>query len=174
MGFFGDVFNAIFDPGKKDREKANDLYSQSVNSQAATEAWKKQLLEDRLDIANKFLFGGDVFSPDQLDDQGNPVEGAQGFEIKGALPQAQGWEARFFDFLEKSPDTTYNAQRSQLEKGTKDAKKAITANLNKRGLSNSVMGAAKLGKLDLNRISGLSKLEGERIDRKGQRIAQRH
>jgi len=152
MGFL----DFIFDPGKKDREQANDLYAQSVGTQASTEAWQKKLMEDRLAMSNSMLTGGNV----------------NGVNVAGALPRAQSWEDQFYSFLEKSPDTTYNAQRGQMERGFADAKKSYAANLNQRGLSGSNFGLSKFLNLDLARAKGLSGLEGERIDRRGQRISQ--
>ncbi|MBU1109702.1 MAG: hypothetical protein KKB51_23680 [Candidatus Riflebacteria bacterium] len=152
MGFL----DFIFDPGKEDREQANDLYAQSVGTQASTEAWKKKMMEDRLAMADSMLTGGDI----------------NGTNVTGALPTAQSWEDKFYSFLETSPDTTYNAQRSTMERGLADAKKSYAANLNQRGLSNSGFGLSKYLNLDVARAKNLSGLEGERIDRKGQTIAQ--
>ena len=166
MGFL----DFIFDPGKEDREQANDLYAQSIGSQQNLDAWKRKMMEDRLGLANQFLFGGNAQNPSGMGADG--VNSAPGVDVKGALPQAQDWEARFFNFLETSPDTAYNAQRGQMERGLADAEKSLKTSLNNRGLAGSGLGMSKLANLGLNRARGLSGLEGERIERKGANIAQ--
>lgn len=166
MGFL----DFIFDPGKEDREQANELYAQSVGNQQNLDAWKKKMMEQRLGLANAMLYGGNTQNPNMATADG--VNSAPGVDVKGALPQAQDWEARFFNFLETSPDTAYNSQRGQLERGIKDAEKSLKTSLNNRGLADSTLGMSKLANLGLNRARGLSGLEGERIDRQGQRISQ--
>lgn len=162
MSWLSDAWKDLTNPGWKEKKKANEQNAAALAAQANTEAWQKKLMQDRLDMANAMLLGGSVVDPTT----GNRVS------VTGALPQAQDWETQFFNYLRSSPDTTYNAQRGQLERGISDAKKSMTSNLNSRGLLGSVLGISKLGDIDFNRARAISGLEGERIDRKGQRLSQ--
>lgn len=151
MGFL----DFIFDPGKKDREQANQTYQQSVNSQIANEQYWK-------DLASKMLYGSGY---DPKTGQVNSMPG-QG----GAMERAQTWEDRFFNYLDTAPDITYNAQRGTFERSMKEAEKSMKSSLNARGLSNSVLGVSRLGNLMGTRALGLANLEGQRQDRRGQNI----
>lgn len=162
MSWLSDAWKDLTNPGWKEQKKANEQNAAALAAQGNTEAWQKKLMQDRLDMANAMLLGGSVVDPTS----GNRVS------VTGALPQAQDWESQFFSYLRNSPDTTYNAQRGQLERGISNAKKNMTSNLNSRGLLGSVLGISKLGDIDFNRASALSTLEGERMDRKGQRLSQ--
>ena len=169
MSWLSEAIGMVFDPGKSSRDQAQALNEQSLASQQGQEAWQRGLLQDRLDLSNQFLYGGNVQNPAMAGADG--VNASPGTDVVGALPQAQDWEARFFNYLEKSPDTTYNAQRGALEKGIKDAQSSVASNLNRRGLSGSALGASQYGNLGLDRARGLSQLEGERIGRQGENIA---
>ena len=162
MSWLSDAWKDLTNPGWKEQKKANEQNAAALAAQGNTEAWQKKLMQDRLDMANSMLLGGSIVDPTT----GKTVS------VTGALPQAQDWETQFFSYLKNSPDTTYNAQRGQLERSIVDAKKSMTSNLNSRGLLSSVLGASRLGGIDFNRASALSGLEGERIDRRGQRLSQ--
>lgn len=168
MSWLSEAIGTIFDPGKSSRDEANALSQQALSSQQGQESWQRGLLQDRLGIANNLLFGGNVQKPGS---QVGGVNSAPGTDVTGALPQSQEWENRFFEFLNKAPDTTYNRQRDVLDRSMKEAERYLTSNLNKRGIQNTTLGASQFGSLGLERSKALSDLEGQRIDRQGQNIA---
>lgn len=169
MSWLSEAINTVFDPGKKSREDAQRLNEQSLATQQGQEAWQRGLMQDRLDLANQLLYGGNVQNPALAGADG--VNSSPGTQVQGALPQSQDWEARFFNFLNTAPDTTYNRQRGALESSMKAAEKGLASQLNRRGLSGTGMGASKYGRLGFERAKAMSDLEGQRIDRKGQNIA---
>jgi len=169
MSWLSEAIGMVFDPGKSSRDDAQRLNEQSLQSQQGQEAWRRGLMEDRLNLGNQMLFGGNVQDPNAIGPDG--VNSAPGVDVQGALPQAEDWNARFMTFLDKAPDTTYNQQRSTFERSMKDAEASLNTQLNRRGLLDSALGASKFGDVSMNRARGLSALEGERMDRKGQSIA---
>ena len=169
MSWLSEAIGMVFDPGKGSRDEAQSLNEQSLAATQGQEAWQRGLMEDRLGISDKLLYGGNMQDPSMAGPDG--VNSSPGTDVTGALPQAEDWNARFMDFLDKAPDATYNQQRSTFERSMKDAEASLNTQLNRRGLLNSTLGASKFGDNSMNRARGLSALEGERMDRKGQNIA---
>ena len=170
MGFL----DFIFDPGKEDRERSNDLYQSSIGNQAALDQWKRDMMMGRSNLAHMMLMGK---SPGQKVDLGPGVtddtkDRYDEMGVTGAMPRAQDWTDRFFKFLDTSPDTTYNKQRTSFERGILDTQKSLDSMARRRGISNSGMALGNLRDLSMQRARGLSDLEGMRIDRQGERLSQ--
>lgn len=159
MGFFdsvGDFFSDIFTPGARQADEANKLNKQAIANQSGLDAWKQKLIGDRLNMSQSLLTGG----------------GINGVPVMGALPRAQDWQNKFFNFLQTSPDTTFNAQKSSLARSFSNAENQLAQAAANRGISTSGINLGNIANLNAQKASAMSNLQGQRVDRQGQRINQ--
>jgi len=159
MGFFdsvGDFFSDIFTPGARQADEANKLNQQAIANQSGLDAWKQKLIGDRLNMSQSLLTGG----------------GINGVPVVGALPTAREWQNKFFNFLNTSPDTTFNAQKSAVARGFTNAENQLAQTAANRGISTSGINLGNIVNLGAQRASAMSDLQGQRVDRQGQRINQ--
>lgn len=94
----------------------------------------------------------------------------------GAMQLSEDWTKRYLDWLQNSPDITYNAQRGALEGNIQASMEQAAKSLGARGVNTRdvVSGTANktLANMAGQRAGLLAQLEGDRQDRTGQRLGQ--
>ncbi len=154
--FFSDTWKDLTQPGWRQANEASKLQQQALSAQGESEAFKQSQAKDLEALARAFLTGGYV------------GEGASGFNVTGALPQAQQFTTDYLNFLRNAADTTYNAERSALERGIIDARNEAALAASRRG---GIGYGGSMDRIGLARAKGLSQLAGNRVQRQGQNLA---
>ena len=88
----------------------------------------------------------------------------------GAINPAEDWMAKYLDYQQNSPDTTYNLQSSQLARQTATAKDNLNKTMARRGMTISGLAAGDMAGLDMQQGRENAQLLGQREDRRGQRL----
>ena len=159
--FFSDTWKDLTSPGWRQQDEANDLNAQAMAQQAGSEAFKQQQARDLEKMAIDYILGneGSGVKPD------NPAY------ITGALPRAESWMKSYLSFLQGSPDTTFQQQKSVLERNTATARDNLNKMMARRGLNTSGLSVGKMTNLDLSLGRDLGNLVAQREQRRGQNLA---
>lgn len=167
-----DTWKDLTQPGWRQAKEAADLQRQALGAEQSAEAWRQGQAKELSDLAQDFLWGRSPRSLTEVGEGGKPAPFRQGDDqaIPGAASRAEDWMGRYLDFLQNSPDTTYNLQRGSLERGYQTGNAAVTRALRARGLDRSGMLGRGLGDLRSNRARALADLIGQREDRRGSRL----
>lgn len=177
--FLSDTWKDITDPGWKERKKSNEYQQQAISSQSAWEQKQQQRLQgqqdDRLGFLNAWLYGKPyqrtISNTSPYGVTATSTEIPADFTGQGAMPQAQTWLTNYLNYLQNAPDTTYNAQRTSMERGISDATNNAARAMRRRGLGNTGMAANAIGNVQMQRARMLGGLEGERETRRGEMLS---
>lgn len=151
--------------GYKSSKDASKAQSQAVSAQQSQEANRQALAEKQMSFADRLLYGNGY-----RDEQG--VQSMPGSD--GALGMAQNWTNNYLNWLQNSPDITYNAQRGAMEGNIQSSMEQAARALGQRGLNtaNVQSGAAlkAMSGIGMARTGLLAQLESGRHDRMGERL----
>lgn len=146
-------------------KKQAKAQNQAVAAQQASEAQKAQLANQQMALADQLLHGQGY-----VPGQGVDARPGQG----GAMELSQDWTKKYLNWLQNSPDITYNAQRGAMEGNIRESMAMAARSLGQRGLStqNVQSGAAlkTMGGIGMQRAGLLASLEAGRHDRIGERM----
>jgi len=145
--------------------KASKAQKQAIQAQQAAEAQKAAYINQQLSLADQMLHGQGYVPGQGVD--ARPGHG-------GAMELSKSWTDKYLNWLQNSPDITYNAQRGAMEGNIRDSMAAAASALGQRGLStqNVQSGAAlkTMGGIGMQRAGLLSSMEAGRHDRMGERL----
>lgn len=151
--------------GYKSSKDASKAQSQAVSAQQSQEANRQALAEKQMSFADRLLYGNGY-----RDETGaHSMPGSD-----GALAKADSWTNNYLNWLQNSPDITYNAQRSAMEGNIQSSMEQAARALGLRGLNtaNVQSGAAlkAMSGIGMARTGLLAQLEAGRHDRMGERL----
>jgi hypothetical protein len=155
-GYFG--YKASKDASKQQKQ-AMDAQLGFEQAQAARMA---EMQKQQMDLANAMAFGGDY----SYKDAGGNVKPVS---FPGYAGQADDWTQKYLNWLQTSPDVTYNAQRGRMERDVAQGMEQAGAAMGGRGVVSGI-GKRRLSDLALARSQMLGGLEAGRVDRQGQRL----
>jgi hypothetical protein len=152
--------------GYKASKDATKAQSNAQNAQLGFEqaqaARMAEFQNQQMSLANAMAFGGDYSYKDAA---GNvkPVS------FQGYAPQADEWTKNYLQWLQTSPDVTYNQQRGRMERDVKQGMEQAAGAMGQRGMSSGI-GKRRLSDLALARSQMLGGLEADRVNRQGERL----
>jgi hypothetical protein len=137
--------------GYKSSKDANKTQQAAINAQQSAEQQKMAVIRENMDLADQMLKGGGNYGT-------------------GAESQANQWTSDYLNWLKTAPDTTYNAQRGQMEGNIRSSMEQAARIMGKRGLTGGVANSMMQG-IGMQRAGLLGSLEAQRNDRRGQNLA---
>ena len=137
--------------GYKSSKDANKTQKAAINAQQSAEQQKMAVIRENMDLADQMLKGGGNYGT-------------------GAESQANQWTSDYLNWLKTAPDTTYNAQRGQMEGNIRSSMEQAARIMGKRGLTGGVANSMMQG-IGMQRAGLLGSLEAQRNDRRGQNLA---
>ncbi len=137
--------------GYKSSKDANKTQRAAINAQQTAEQQKMAVIRENMDLADQMLKGGGNYGV-------------------GAETQANQWTSDYLNWLRTAPDTTYNAQRGQMEGNIRSSMEQAARMMGQRGLTGGVANNLMAG-IGMQRASLLGNMEAGRNDRRGQNLA---